>query len=870
MSHRSSSTLKNTIFMIPDPNSPSTSKHNTEDTNPNDMNGNAANTTSFNGNSPNHANSNSPEKSSYSPRMFSPAADGMEIGGGSDEELSTEEQRHGTKRDRSEEETSDDQKPPLRSSEPLNKKRRTQEAVEQAFTPTTSKQAHTREYHNVQLLVRWTCEHLQEMNQGQPFKIGDTFTTNTFAHFRNALEQATKANAPELILKLLETGMQNCVPQTLDDALTIAISADAEDVIALLTQLLTQSVGAFSLVTTSSTSAAITFENNIANSLNPTPIPSSTPEVDWQKKVRTDLSEDELCLVVDALKNKNNNDGLFNFVFGEESVSWPKKNFKFLELFSSKQDINLLLAKCGAVHLGYAPKTGHIIVLSSDFDRAIFLEGLLNLQIQERNAENDPDDENLFLTALMFAAIWGDLEIVQTLLNNGARPTAVNEDNQDALMFAAGAGHLEIVRLLLNYDHDVNAQDEKDWSALAEAAANGHYSVCQLLLRTGARLNMHSHHMPLHMAASNGRAEICRLFVQHGANINHQDENFTTPLHYAAQFGHLLTCKLLLDLGAHIDHCTKYGHMIFDAAITSGRATLVNYLLSLGAKVDGVEIPIEEDESELLLSPLAKAAECNNTKIVNILLNNGAQINRTNHLGLTALSYACRTGALKAAALLLKRGAHPDLDELSEDDDPSMIEIAARSDSTAIVKLLIDSGTRLFSNRNEGAGALACAVKNGNVRMAVLLLKAHGPVGIIRFNHGPGSTLLLTAIRNLKGDQLTNMLMLLLDYKFPLHTTDWEGNDALMLALENEEPEGVRMLLNRGAQIGQINKNGQNALSIAVNKLNLVAQTGASGVGPFVNMLGDLLQIAQNQRNWPALRTYSRSDFGKLGMATRD
>jgi hypothetical protein len=68
------------------------------------------------------------------------------------------------------------------------------------------------------------------MNKGRTYQIGDSFTENTFAQFRNALEQAIQANAPELVQKLLETGMQNCVPDALDQALVIANSVGAEDV----------------------------------------------------------------------------------------------------------------------------------------------------------------------------------------------------------------------------------------------------------------------------------------------------------------------------------------------------------------------------------------------------------------------------------------------------------------------------------------------------------------------------------------------------------------------------------------------------------------------------------------------------------------
>ena len=218
--------------MTPNPNPPTNPQYTAD--NANTMNGNAANATPFNGDSPDRSKVNSPEERPSPPRMYSPVTDGMDVDVEDDEKQNTKQQQRGTKRAWSEDETTNDQKEPLSSSEPLAKERRTQEPITQADTSTINEQSQARENKNLRQLVKWTCEHVLEMNQGLPFKIGDTFSPNTFAQFRNALEQAIQSNTPELVQKLLETGMHNCVPETLDHALTFANSVDAHDVIALL------------------------------------------------------------------------------------------------------------------------------------------------------------------------------------------------------------------------------------------------------------------------------------------------------------------------------------------------------------------------------------------------------------------------------------------------------------------------------------------------------------------------------------------------------------------------------------------------------------------------------------------------------------
>ena len=191
--------------MTPNPNPPANPQYTADDANT--MNGNATNTTPFNGNSPDRSKANSPEERPSPPRMYSPETDGMDVDVEDDEKQNTKQQQRGTKRAWSEDETTNDQKEPLSSSEPLAKKQRTQESITQADTSKISEQSQAREIKGVRQLVKWTCAHVLEMNQGLPFRIGDTFSSNTFAQFRNALEQAIQSNAPELVQKLLATGI---------------------------------------------------------------------------------------------------------------------------------------------------------------------------------------------------------------------------------------------------------------------------------------------------------------------------------------------------------------------------------------------------------------------------------------------------------------------------------------------------------------------------------------------------------------------------------------------------------------------------------------------------------------------------------------
>ncbi|XP_068698694.1 tonsoku-like protein isoform X1 [Montipora foliosa] len=112
---------------------------------------------------------------------------------------------------------------------------------------------------------------------------------------------------------------------------------------------------------------------------------------------------------------------------------------------------------------------------------------------------------------------------------------AVNEKGETPLHEAAIAGNLQRVEALLEKGADVNARDYCGWLPLHEACNHGHVEIVELLLKAGSDVNdQGGEHCfgvtPLHDAAENGHLDVVKLLLKYGASINLKDGRGRTSL----------------------------------------------------------------------------------------------------------------------------------------------------------------------------------------------------------------------------------------------------------------------------------------------------------------------------------------------------
>jgi ankyrin repeat protein len=125
-------------------------------------------------------------------------------------------------------------------------------------------------------------------------------------------------------------------------------------------------------------------------------------------------------------------------------------------------------------------------------------------------------------TPLHLAAMKGNSDVLQLLLENGAEVDALASDSGcTSLHYAAGLGHVELCELLVRYGADPDAQTARLQTPLHLAVASGHSDVVALLLKYHARLDIRDTNgmTPLQQAETVNKREIVTLIKQHLSEI---------------------------------------------------------------------------------------------------------------------------------------------------------------------------------------------------------------------------------------------------------------------------------------------------------------------------------------------------------------
>ena len=282
----------------------------------------------------------------------------------------------------------------------------------------------------------------------------------------------------------------------------------------------------------------------------------------------------------------------------------------------------------------------------------------------------------------------GDIIKAKQALESGAGANNKSWHNFSVLIEAATLGHQEIAKLLIINGASVNHKCVEPWylskkyhrlTALMEASEKGYFEIVKLLIHNGANINEKdlSHQKTAlsnsiielsflpestikeYNSASKMIKVIDELLTSNEIEIDNQDIFGTTALMYATSLNLPETaCKLL-------DHKNQTKINSKDIwGTTALMYTAMTDQLETARKLLNHKNQIEIDSQDSHgKTALMHAAGRGHLNIVELLLANKANANKSDKWGHTALRNAVQSGHLNIVKLLLANGADPTIQD---------------------------------------------------------------------------------------------------------------------------------------------------------------------------------------------------------------
>ncbi|XEV04947.1 hypothetical protein FSHL1_010234 [Fusarium sambucinum] len=487
-------------------------------------------------------------------------------------------------------------------------------------------------------------------------------------------------------------------------------------------------------------------------------------------------------------------------------------------------DINVL-STSGRSALSVAAEHGHQHLVNLILERGALLD------LQDSNGE----------TALWWASQCNHIGVVQRLLDLGAQVDLSDSDGNSPLCVACQTDHVDIAERLLEAGGDPTTTTNYGMTPLLLAANANHMKVVDLLIDKGvSTVDQIAETVKSGGIGPNSVANITRYlcdrygrdhvkdYLDLDDDLDEFNENFppqqdetnsaddfddptyAKQLISAACDGLVPEMIRLIKAGANINGTDGKAVPLISAA-RNAQERVVQALIESGAQVDKV------DESGM--TALCVAAHRGNNAIIDLLCSHNANIGHKDARGVTPLNRAVFSGHADAVEILLDRGAKID------DNPVNSLDVAVMGGSEPVIEILVRKGAKVRDVNEIGYTPLLCAVNRGKWSIAETLLKTGaGHDFVPGSKHSP----MFEAISSGQAA----MVELLAKYGADINHLEETDQTPLIVAAQLGKDIVVQSLIDMGADLDGRDDNGRTALSYAKEngrkstlKLLLQAQT---------------------------------------------
>ena len=280
------------------------------------------------------------------------------------------------------------------------------------------------------------------------------------------------------------------------------------------------------------------------------------------------------------------------------------------------------------------------------------------------------------------AAYLGEISRIFDFLNFGTDPDQRDQFNSTPLMSAASNGNSYISKLLLDKGADPNAVDDNGNFAIMWAARRNFVDTIQLLVNRGANVNAGKQFTALTIAAENNQTDAGQLLVVLGADVNSQVLFGNSSLTFYTINDNALMARYLLEHRADVEYRGPNGMTALMEASKLGLVGPARVLLNFGANVNSTD---HDGVTPLMWAAISRRRDQQLLDTASLLIRRRAHIDKMTINGTTALMMAAIAGNPQMTRLLLDYEADPMLESIAGD---TALSLARRYGHEDVARLL--------------------------------------------------------------------------------------------------------------------------------------------------------------------------------------
>lgn len=344
-----------------------------------------------------------------------------------------------------------------------------------------------------------------------------------------------------------------------------------------------------------------------------------------------------------------------------------------------------------------------------------------------------------------------------------------------------------------------------------------HLATAQLLIRKGADVNYEGKSgTPLQLAVKYRHTQLITLLVNNGADLNVRDDDGRIPLMVALEWQKTENCLQMIKKGADVNAADEKGYTVMYYALAHDNAPkVINALVEKGAQVD---FTAPDGVPAICFA----AMNCD-VDTLTALAEHGIDLSRCDSYGANALIYAASGDENPdAVKWLVENGV--DINGRGRNGVTPLLQICG--DSMWVrnqAEIFLDNGADIDAVDDAGRNALVTLAektfKASDIDNAFELLCERG-IDVNKADKRGRTALMMVSREIILEEDLTTCINALIKSGADVNIADNNGNTALMYASTAGNFKAVRLLLENGADKSLTNNNGRTAEDMAADGLS--------------------------------------------------